>query len=538
MLDLLHGPDVLHIETDDGWLKAVHEGNGSWRADGAAGVEAGFAESQDGGSLHVSLSGGQTAIHSIRLRWTRDISPRLSILGDHWERAYGDLEWRGIVPERIMPWYVLMHDGIQTGGFGVKTGPAAFCFWQVDREGVTLSLDVRSGSRGVQLGERRLDICTIVQYEGEAGQSAFAAARQLCKLMCDRPLLPQQPVYGGNNWYYAYGNSSHDEILADSEFMASLAPSQTNRPFMIIDDGWQLGSRGGACNGGPWVGNDSFPDMPGLAKQMKELGVRPGLWLRPLMTIQDVPKEWVRFERPGQGYVLDPSVPAVLEEVRRIVGQMRNWGYELLKHDFTTFDMLDLWGFEMKSKPHRQARPFHDGSRTTAEIMLELYRTIAEASGDSLIIGCNTVSHLAAGLVEIQRTGDDTSGRQWERTRYMGINTLAFRMAQHGTFYSHDADCVGITEHVPWELNQKWLELLAESGTPLFVSAKPSAITPEQRQSLMQAFEHAASPRPTGEPLDWQHNTCPNEWLLSGRRATFRWQPSEPGGPDDNLWWR
>ena len=37
------------------------------------------------------------------------------------------------------------------------------------------------------------------------------------------------------------------------------------------------------------------------------------------------------------------------------------------------------------------------------------------------------------------RTGDDTSGRIWERTRRMGVNTLAFRLPQHNAFYHIDA---------------------------------------------------------------------------------------------------
>ena len=46
--------------------------------------------------------------------------------------------------------------------------------------------------------------------------------------------------------------------------------------------------------------------------------------------------------------------------------------------------------------------------------------------------------------MHIQRTGDDTSGKTWERTRVMGVNTLAFCLPQHGVFYEIDADCVGI----------------------------------------------------------------------------------------------
>ena len=49
---------------------------------------------------------------------------------------------------------------------------------------------------------------------------------------------------------------------------------------MVIDDGWQI-ARDAPYNGGPWDrGNERFPDMPGLAAAMKDLGVRPGIWVR------------------------------------------------------------------------------------------------------------------------------------------------------------------------------------------------------------------------------------------------------------------
>ena len=74
----------------------------------------------------------------------------------------------------------------------------------------------------------------------------------------------------------------------------------------------------------------------------------------------------------------------------------------------------------------------------------------ARVAGDKIaIIGCNTVSHLTAGLFEVYRSGDDTSGREWERTVKMGVNTLAFRLPQHNKMYCVDGDCVGITTIIP-----------------------------------------------------------------------------------------
>ena len=50
--------------------------------------------------------------------------------------------------------------------------------------------------------------------------------------------------------------------------------------------------------------------------------------------------------------------------------------------------------------------------------------------------------------MQINWTGDDTSGLQWERTRQIGINTLAFRLPQNGSFYATGADCAGISDTI------------------------------------------------------------------------------------------
>jgi alpha-galactosidase len=296
---------------------------------------------------------------------------------------------------------------------------------------------------------------------------------------------------------------------------------------MVIDDGWQI-CHARLCNGGPWsMGNYRFPDMPGLAEDMKDIGVRPGIWMRPLMTAEKVPADWVmtnmhRSENKESQF-LDPSHDGVLDSISKDIRRIVSWGYEMIKHDFSTYDIFGKWGFEMGCSLTKPGWSFKDRSKTTAEIILNLYRTIREAAGSTLILGCNTVGHLAAGLFELQRTGDDTSGQEWERTRKYGINTLAFRMPQHGAFFAVDADCVGLTRHVPWTLNRQWMELLANSGTPLFISISPDAVGREQEKALKAAFAAAAVERTPAEPLDWFNNTCPSKWLLNGETRDFDW---------------
>jgi alpha-galactosidase len=181
----------------------------------------------------------------------------------------------------------------------------------------------------------------------------------------------------------------------------------------------------------------------------------------------------------------------------------------------------------MGAQPTIPGWSLHDRTRTNAEIIHDLYESVRSVARQQTIIGCNTVGHLAAGLFEAQRTGDDTSGKIWERTRRMGVNTLAYRLPQHNTFFAVDPDCVGITKDIPWELNRQWLDLLARSGAALFVSTAPDATGAEQREALRQAFALAASGKAEGRPADWFHDTTPWRWQFGNPTATERydWMP-------------
>ena len=210
---------------------------------------------------------------------------------------------------------------------------------------------------------------------------------------------------------------------------------------------------------------------------------------------------------------------------------MVSWGFELIKHDYTSFDLLGRWGSAMSADLTDGGWHFSDRSRTTAEIALALYRAIREAAGSALVIGCNTFGHLAAGLFELQRTGDDTSGRDFHRTRRMGVNTLAFRGPQHRAFFDLDADCAPITPQLSWDLAARWLDLVARSGTALFVSADPAAVNVEAKQAIREAFAVAAKTREVSEPLDWMDTTTPRRWRIDGRSVDYDWYGPEGATP-------
>lgn len=521
-------PDYLNAVTDTGVYKLERTGDNEYSSDGIA-VE--FAI--EGSVMSVHLAAPSESVHFLNLRWHGGFPTGCRVFGDHWERGYGDLEWRGIVPERVMPWFFIAWDGKTASGYGVKTGASSFCLWRADSEGISLRIDVRSGSEGVMLGDRILNAAEIVSLGGLDNESPFRFAGRFCRKLCDAPRLPDHPVYGANDWYYAYGDSTHETILRDADMLVSLSPGTSNRPYMVVDAGWaQLaGIWAEAVNGTKWDhGNKRFPDMPGLADQIKQKGARPGIWIRPLAVPADCNPalllDGARYMNPlTAAPILDPSISDNLSKIEEDMRTLNSWGYRMIKHDFTSFDILGRWGFEMSADLTNPGWHFADRSKTTAEIVVGMYKAIRRGAGDSLIIGCNTFGHLAAGLVELQRTGDDTSGMEWERTRKMGVNTLAFRMPHHQAFYLSDADCVGLTQKVPWDLNRQWLDVLSRSGTPLFVSAEPAAVGSDQRSALKAAYEHASKPQPFGEPLDWMDTTCPSHWRFGDETVEYNWIP-------------
>jgi alpha-galactosidase len=474
--------------------------------------------------MAIGLSAPKDALTHLHLRWAVSVSTSLFCLGDAWERSYGDLAWRSLVPERPMPWYFASSDGAATHCYGVKTGARALCFWQLDAEGVSLWLDVSNGGNGVMLGERTLAAATVVARQGHAGEDSIEAVRQFCRRMCPKPRPSPGTVYGSNDWYYAYGNSSPEAILRDADLVASVRPAAGPKPFTVIDEGWENKAK--------------FPNMKQLAAEIQQRGVRPGMWERPLRAPQGTDPGLLmpvaRFgDRSGRAAELayDPTVPDALHIVTEKVRTIRSWGYELLKHDFTTYDLLGQWGFEMGARPTLPGWSFHDRSKTNAEIILDLYQAIRATAGEQmLILSCNVVGHLGAGIFDIQRTGDDTSGKLWERTRRMGINTLAFRLPQHGSFFVVDADCVAITQAVPWTLTEKWLELVASSGTALFVSPEAAATGSEQKKALAEAFAKVTAPSASSAPADWFGSTTPEVWRDGSTKAERRYEWCAPDG--------
>lgn len=433
----------------------------------------------------------------LRLRFRGDLNFVEKVYGDQWERVGPDayVEWRSIMPSRALPWFCYLIGGSRMGCYGVKTGADCFAFWQVDTRGITLFLNLCNGNRGTAL-KAPIVACEVVQFFSEEGVDAFDFAKRFSGLLCDSPKLPKTPIFGVNNWYWAYGRISAESIMTETDYLMRMCSGTKNRPYMIIDDGWQYNRTYGdaAYIGGPWERcNSRMGDMRELSEMIRNKGAKAGLWFRPLLTLGDIPDE-ARLSRSDHGgAILDPSHPYTLERVEMDAARIRDWGYDLIKHDFSTIDITGLGtltGERNTADLFKGDRKMFDNTKTSATVIKELYSAIQRGAGEADVIGCNTVSHLTAGIHSVYRTGCDTSGRSFEWTRRNGTNSV-MRLPLNDRFYKADPDCAAFTARVDAELNLDYLEMCAITGMTSLASVTPDILTEAQLERINAIYRTA-----------------------------------------------
>ena len=181
-------------------------------------------------------------------------------------------------------------------------------------------------------------------------------------MMCEHPRLPKKPVYGINDWYFAYGNNSDALIRETTRVMAELVGTTDNRPFSVIDAGWAeyspLLPGDGGWNEDFSRPNEKFKDMQGLASDIKQLGMRPGLWIRPLCARHNEQANRLLPAIPGRddpkGPILDPTIPENIgKDPVNISTYTGNGGFELVKDDYTTYGYHGSLGISNEGRTYQ-----------------------------------------------------------------------------------------------------------------------------------------------------------------------------------------
>lgn len=526
-IDILRYPDSILFQFEDSSGRFEE-------ADGKEEEKARLKYQTENGAGVITLYPSKRPVKRIKLRWRGDMSDCFLVTGDALERMYGSTlghvshkamsspVWTGMIPDRNMPWYFQVYDGEKLNCFGVKTGADAFCTFLCDESGITLWLDVRNGGGGVRL-EEPLRVAEVACREGNANETPYQASRAFCRQMCDNPVLPKEPIFGVNNWYWAYGNISHSSVMEETDNLMNMCCDCVTKPYMIIDDGWQRGryktKERISYNGGPWdLTKAGFDSMAETADAIHRKGAKAGIWFRPLRTSVQVPPDWENpVLKDDRGMLLDPSHPDVLNMVYNDTAMIRNWGYELIKHDFTTYDTITIQNAK-DGDWH-----FYNKGITNCTMLKNLYKTIQKAADGADVIGCNTVGHLTAGIHSVQRVSDDTSGHYFEYTRLSGCASY-IRLPQNETFFSFDPDCAAFTSQVPVKENLDFLEVAAITGSTTLASVTPGILKGDDLKRVRRIYKIASEGGINAIPTDWlAHNTPSRFETDDGKKFHYDW---------------
>lgn len=182
-------------------------------------------------------------------------------------------------------------------------------------------------------------------------------------------------------------------------------------------------------------GQQGLSGHAGLAKKLRESGIQPGIWVRLLWDhSESIPASW-RSKRDPE--YLDPSVPEVLDHIAEDIRTRLKLGLQAHQARFHFLRRTRPLGLEMGDELTDSGWRFADETRTTAEILIELYKRILAAAGDAMVMGCNCFGHLGAGLMHLNRTGDDVSGKLWARTRRHGHEHIGIHRADARPLLRH-----------------------------------------------------------------------------------------------------
>jgi alpha-galactosidase len=308
---------------------------------------------------------------------------------------------------------------------------------------------------------------------------------------------------GWCSWYHYFGDVTEDDVRANLALAKEF-------PFDVfqVDDGYQAAI-------GDWLDtNDKFPSgLAALAKDIREAGHRPGIWIAPFLAAPDSRvaaehPDWLAGFRPGKPlkawfnpdwggamYALDTTNPAVVAHLESLARALKEMGFTYLKLDFTFAPSLDgIW---------------HDPTKTPAQRVRAGFDAIRRGAGhDAFILGCGAPLAHVVGVVDGNRIGPDVAPL-WEpapdteviagylrtqpSTKY-AQDATRLRQFMHRRFWLNDPDCLMLrtekTRMSP-ERIAEWARTVAESGGMVLVSDDLSLLGDEAKALLAETIATA-----------------------------------------------
>lgn len=316
-------------------------------------------------------------------------------------RSYGFVAFRHKqTGENLMLGTIPQLDTFEKIFFGVQDGKFIVSV-QKDFEGITTP---RESKFKIFLG-------SVYSQQGKGNYANLleAYAQELTKIKGDTPLLENSAI--GFSWP-AYGSRINQETIGE-EIEAGKGIIDT----YIIDAGWATKQDGYK------VDTQKFPDLLGLARKMREAGIKPGIWVAPfalykpkkapesLTTLKTEDGKPARNQFPiKENYLfgllnrLNPSsVDISIPEVRNYISQQF---VELAKMGFEVFK-LDFLSQAFAAKMERQDKTSIEYYRQTFQEIREKVRQ--QLGKEITLIGCGGPWIESIGLFNGSRMTPDSA---------------------------------------------------------------------------------------------------------------------------------
>ena len=336
---------------------------------------------------------------------------------------------------------------------------------------------------------------------------------------------------GWCTWYHFYHKVTPDDVRRNVQ---ALRKARDTLPVHVvqIDDGYQAAV-------GDWLEQSAAfrGQMETLAREIREAGFRPGLWLAPFIVspksrLAREHADWLLRDERGKPvsagflwntftHALDVTHPEVQEYIREVIDTVvHRWGYTYLKLDFLYAAALP--GIR------------YDTTLTRPQVLRQGLRLIREVAGeDVFLLGCGCPLGPAVGIVDAMRVGPDIAPHWWPRVYGLSwpwrgkatypaavnaIRNTLVRYAYHHHLWWNDPDCV-IARVKDMSLSaqeiQSWLSVVGLSGGMVVLSDDLEALPEERRQWVAALLPIQPE---VGRPLDLLEHTLPETIALYLKR--------------------
>jgi hypothetical protein len=331
--------------------------------------------------------------------------------------------------------------------------------------------------------------------------------------------------------------------LEQSQFIVDSGLRRYGVRDVEIDDGYQKN-----LHLGEWLEATSlFPSgMSGVAKDLKKLDMRLGVWIAPFVATEDSPVyrehpewfvgyafDWYHADPPMRAYEFDPTAPGALDWLINVFRTFKIWGYWFFKNDFSG-GLISSHG-----------KQYHNRKQTGLMRWRWTWRKIKEALGGDgacsiQFCGANNVGGL--GIVDSVRTGIDivpcVGDAQWRTIREDTATTGINRWWQNKRFFICDPDNLEVAEYKNYRLYQdkvdfesKWAlsfdearvraALVVAVGGNIVLGDRLTLLEPERIEIIKKTLPLYGE---SAVPLDMFEQTIPCLWWHHVSRPWGSWE--------------